>query len=137
MGTTKASKRPKLRWDQHKREVLCCLHRFFVRDKKQFEEIFSYLFRDHLQNRGIQGFVPFSTLNTQWCFMRNERDPVWCHVHIDTSFETGAEWKEIIETIKSAADILQLPLREVENEIDTTRERSLGADSGKSPVPVS
>ncbi|KAJ5788137.1 hypothetical protein N7457_003127 [Penicillium paradoxum] len=130
MESTKSPKRPTLRWDQYKREVLCCLYRFFKHDKKQVEEIFSYIFREHLNERGIRGFVPFSTLNTQWSWMKHERNPVWCHVHIDTAFDNHADWKEIITKIKSTAKILRFHLREkMEDSIDTTHDSSSSAKS--------
>ncbi|KAI3272271.1 hypothetical protein CBS147309_4818 [Penicillium roqueforti] len=112
MEPTKFPKRPTVRWDPYKRQVLCCLYRFFTCNKKQTAEIFSYMFRSHLKQRGIQGFVPFATLNTQWIWMRNKRDPVWLRVHINTAFETSGEWGEIITKIKSAAKTLRFELHE-------------------------
>ncbi|KGO64980.1 hypothetical protein PITC_041990 [Penicillium italicum] len=82
MKPTKLPKRPTLRWDQHKRQ------------------------------RGIQGFVPFATLNTQWVWMKNRRDPVWSHVHLNTAFETDGEWKVVITKIKSTAETLRFEICE-------------------------
>ncbi|KAJ5207222.1 hypothetical protein N7491_002148 [Penicillium cf. griseofulvum] len=129
MKPTKSSKRPTVRWDQYKRQVLCCLYRFFICDKKETEEIFSYVFRGHLDERGIQGFVPFATLKTQWTWMKNKQDPVWCHVHINTPSATDPEWKEIISKIKSAAKTLRFQLREkTEDDTNTSHWSSLGSD---------
>ena len=125
MESHKPPKRPTLRWDQYKRQVLCCLFRFFVCDKKQFQEIFSYIFRDHLNERGIHGFISFQTLNTQWVWMRNSGNLDWFHVHIGTAFETNRDWREIISKVNSAAETLRFHLREktVDN-IDTSRWKS-------------
>ncbi|KAJ5503057.1 hypothetical protein N7463_005931 [Penicillium fimorum] len=129
MKSTKFPKRSTLRWDQYKRQVLCCLYRFFMCDKKETEEIFSYMFRGHLNERGIRGFVPFATLNTQWVSMKNKRDPVWSHVHLNTAFETDGEWKEIVTKIKSAAKTLRFQLREkMEDDTNISRRSSLGSD---------
>ncbi|KAJ5365067.1 hypothetical protein N7517_007953 [Penicillium concentricum] len=135
MESTKFPKRPTLRWDQYKRQVLCCLYRFFMCDKKETEEIFSYMFRGHLNERGIQGFVPFATLNTQWVWMKNIRDPVWSHVHLNTAFETDGKWKEILTKIKFAAETLRFQLREkTEDDTTTSHWSSLGPDSERSVV---
>ncbi|KAJ6180263.1 hypothetical protein N7519_010724 [Penicillium mononematosum] len=133
MKSTKVPKRPTLHWNKYRRQVLCCLYRFFVCSKKQTEEIFSYMFRSHLNDRGIQGFVPFTTLNTQWVWMKTRRDPVWSHVHTSTSFDTDGEWKEIIARIKSAAKILRFELHEkTEDDINISRSSSVGSDDERS-----
>ncbi|KAJ5824460.1 hypothetical protein N7447_006800 [Penicillium robsamsonii] len=133
MKSTKFPKRPTLRWDQYKRQVLCCLYRFFMCDKKETEEIFSYMFRGHLNERGIRGFVPFATLNTQWVWMKNKRDPVWSHVHLNTAFETDGEWKGVVTKIKSAAKTLRFQLREkTEDDTNISPRSSLGSDGDRS-----
>lgn len=138
MGTTKFPKRPTLRWDQHKRLVLCCLYRFFVCSKKETEEIFSYMFRSHLNERGIQGFIPFATLHTQWVWMKKRRDPVWSQVHMNTTFEANGEWKEIVTKIKSAAKTLQFELREkMEDDTITSCQSSLGSEDERNTTSVS
>jgi hypothetical protein len=91
-------------------------------------EIFSYMFRSHLKERGITGFVPFATLHTQWSWMRNSGDVVWYHVHMDTEFRTDAEWSDIVEKIRVAADILRFCLHEkTQDNIDTSLWRSRGS----------
>lgn len=138
METTKFPKRPTLRWDRHKRLVLCCLCRFFICNKKETEEIFSYMFRSHLNERGIQGFVPFATLNTQWFWMKKKRDPVWSHVHINTVFEADDEWKEIITKIKSAAKTLRFELREkMGDDTNTLCQSSSGSNDERNTTSVS
>ncbi|KAJ5838467.1 uncharacterized protein N7525_003655 [Penicillium rubens] len=132
MESTKVPKRPTLRWNKCRRQVLCCLFRFFVCSKKQTEEIFSYMFRSHLNDRGIQGFVPFATLNTQWVWMKTRRDPVWSHVHTSTVFDTDEEWKEIIARIKSAAKTLRFELLEKTEDTNISRSSSAGADDERS-----
>jgi hypothetical protein len=104
------------------RQALCCIYRFFRCDKKAKEEIFFFMFRDKLRNRGITRFVPDSTLHTQWIWMRNTGDFVWAHVHRDTEFNMDGQWKNIIQRIKSTAVTLRLPLPEKkEDDIDTTQ----------------
>lgn len=137
MESTKVPKRPTLRWNKCRRQVLCCLFRFFVCSKKQTEEIFSYMFRSHLNDRGIQGFVPFATLNTQWVWMKTRRDPVWSHVHTSTVFDTDEEWKEIIARIKSAAKTLRFELLEKTADTNISRSSSAGADDERSITLVS
>lgn len=138
METTKFPKRPTLRWDQHKRLVLCCLYRFFVCNKKETEEIFSYIFRGHLNERGIQGFIPFATLNTQWVWMKKKRDPVWSHVHMNTAFEADDEWKEIFTQIKSAAKTLRFEPRErMEDDTNASCQSPLGSDDERNITSVS
>lgn len=136
MKPPKPPKRSNLRWDQYKRQVLCCLFRFFVRNNKQIEQIFSHIFRAHLRGRGIRDFVPFRTLNTQWVWMRNTGSLDWSHVHIETAFETDGNWREILTTIKSAAHTLKLRLREktVDN-IDTSRWKSRDIFKNREQIP--
>lgn len=86
------------------------------------------MFRSHLNERGIQGFVPFATLNTQWVWMKKKRDPVWSHVHINTVFEADGEWKEIITKIRSAVKTLRFELREKMDDTNTSCQSSLGSD---------
>ena len=138
METTKFPRRPTMRWDPYKRQVLCCLYRFFACNKKQTEAIFSYIFRSHLNQRGIQGFIPFATLNTQWIWMRNKRDPVWFCVHINTAFDTGGEWKEIITKVKSAAKILRFELHEkMKDDTHTSRWGPLVSSAERNIASVS
>jgi hypothetical protein len=99
-------------------------------DKKETEEIFSYMFRGHLDERGIRSFVPFATLNTQWTWMKNKQDPVWSHVYINTLFATDREWKVIVSKTKSAATTSRFQLREkMEDDTNTSRWSSLGERS--------
>lgn len=120
----KPPRRPNIRWDTHKRQVLCCLYRFFYRDPKVWEEIFSHIFKSHLIERGIAGFVPFQTLNIQWFCMREHGDVVWHHAHIATEFRKDGEWKDIISSINSAARTLRLQIREKdEDSVDISRWR--------------
>lgn len=145
MEQPKRPRRPNIRWDTHMRQVLCCLFRFFVRENTKWEEIFSYIFRSHLHERHIDGFVPFATLNTQWVCMRDHGDPVWHHVHMATEFNKDGEWKGIIAEINSTAQILLLQIQEKDADcVDTSRWGSSALNSAartqrSSPlvVPVS
>jgi hypothetical protein len=122
MESRKPPKRPNLRWDKFKRQVLCCLFRFFVRSRKIFEEIFRYIFQKHLRERGISGFIPFQTMYAQWTWMRDTGHLDWSHVHMKTDFESSGYWREIIARIQSSAKALKLPLRaKTVDDIDTSR----------------
>lgn len=128
MEALKEPRRQKLVWDIHMRQVLCCLYRFFSCDKKQTMEIFSYIFRSHLKERGITGFVPFATLHAQWSWMRDSGDLVWYHVHKDTEFRTDAEWIDIVKKIRAAAKILRFRLHEkTQDDTDPSLWRSPGS----------
>lgn len=109
MKSERPPKRPKLKWDPFKRHLLCCLFRFFERDKKQIQEIFSHIVKDHLNQRGIQGLFPFTTLNAQWVWMKSTQHPDWIRVHGDTA---DGYWSEILADIRSTAKTLKLRLRE-------------------------
>jgi hypothetical protein len=93
-------------------------------------EIFSYIFRSHLKERGITGFVPFATLDTQWSWMRNSGDVVWYHVHMDTEFRTDREWTNILKKIRAAAEILRFRLHEkTQDDTDISLWRSPASDA--------
>jgi hypothetical protein len=121
MEPSKPPRRPTIRWNEYMRQVLCCLYRFYYRDNKTWEEIFSKMFRSHLDERGIHGFLPFTTMCTQWTWMRDHGNLVWHNVHIATSFTRDREWKDIVSKINSTAQQLRLQIREkTEDNVDTT-----------------
>lgn len=100
-------------------------------------EIFSYMLRSHLKERGITGFVPFATLDTQWRWMRDSGDLVWYHVHEATDFRTDAEWVDIVKKIRAAAEILRFRLHEkTQDDTDTSLWRSPGSDDAWATVYV-
>jgi hypothetical protein len=135
----KSPKRPNIRWDESMRQALCCLYRFFRYDKKQTAEIFFAMFRDVLKKRGINEFVPHPVLHTQWTSMRRDGDPIWSRVHRETEFNVEGEWKNVVQRIKSTADILLLPSREKkEDDIDTTQwgRRAIASGPTECPTPM-
>jgi hypothetical protein len=121
MRRAKPPRRPNIKWNDYMRQVLCCLYRFYFRENKIWEEIFSKIFRSHLNERGIYGFIPFSTLVTQWICMRDHGNLVWYDVHIATRFSRNGEWKGIISKIDSTAQQLWLQIRaKSEDNVDTS-----------------
>lgn len=96
------------------------------------------MFRSHLNERSIPGFIPFATLNAQWVWLKKKRDPVWSHVHMNTAFEANDEWKEIATQIKSAAKTLRFELRErMEDDTNTSCQNSLESDDERNTASVS
>lgn len=102
-----------MKWDNYRRQVLCCLYRFFTRDKDAFERIFSEIFRAHLQERGFGDTdVDFRRLDTQWAWMKTNNSFIWKYVHQLTEFRKDREWKEIVDLIRAKANELKMALKE-------------------------
>ncbi|KAJ5709342.1 hypothetical protein N7493_010676 [Penicillium malachiteum] len=113
-------KGPTIKWDFAKRQVLCCLFRFFDNERKKFPWIFAEIFGDELHKQGIypQDKVTTRVLYTQWTWMRRTEHPIWQHVHVRTKFRRE-EWKKTIAKIEASARRLGLSLREgIENNTD-------------------
>ena len=141
MKVPRSRRRPNIQWDTRKRQVLCCLFRFFCRDNKKWEEIFSHMFRSHLLERGITGFIPFTTLNIQWVNMREHGDSIWHRVHIATDFRKDGEWQDIISSIHSTAQLLHLQIQEKDSDsVDISRWRhpatALTMRNRQAPAPA-
>ncbi|KAJ6131404.1 hypothetical protein N7523_001864 [Penicillium sp. IBT 18751x] len=106
------SKSPKatVQWNDYRRQVLCCLYRFFEKARQNFQRIFSDIFRDHLFERGFPTCqVPYKTLQAQWNWMRSKDHPIWMFVHEDTE-SSNREWKDILRQIHDSARRLQISL---------------------------
>ncbi|CAG7923168.1 unnamed protein product [Penicillium olsonii] len=101
---------PKLRWSRQRRLVLCFLFDVFLCDRRQTEQIFSFLFRDHLNDQGILGLAPMSKLRAQRNWMKNTDNIVWLRFQ-NPEFENSNEAREIRTKIISAARALSLDLR--------------------------
>lgn len=113
MGYPTPSKKPTLQWDNYRRQVLCCLYRFFQLDKHSFASIFSEIFRDHLQERGFGGTdIAFRVLHAQWTWMRRNDSFIWNHVHHLTEFRKDRDWMEIVQLIRAKASELEMALEE-------------------------
>lgn len=105
---------PRVRWSLRNRTVLCCMFRFFRKDKDAFRRIFESLFADDLRN--FDHGLPYSTLNTQWAHLQRYGDPVWHRVHVCIAFPASGPWLSVLSSIKDRAFSLGLSL--VEKQVD-------------------
>ena len=106
--TRPCKKGPTIQWDCQKRQLLCCLYRFFVRDNSAFESIFSETFRNDLIDRGFgSGNPSYRVLHSQWIWMKSTGNPTWLHVHRDSDF---ADWSHVIAQIEATAIQQQIQL---------------------------
>lgn len=133
MAQNMTSKRPRIQWDTAKRQVLCCLYRFFSWEKQVLCRVFSEIFREHLLELGIKTDLSYPLLHTQWSGMRLESNPVWFHVHVDTEFRNDAEWKTRISEIKATASRLGVLLQEKAwDNIDKSKSQEFDCENDKS-----
>ncbi|KAJ5574383.1 uncharacterized protein N7459_008810 [Penicillium hispanicum] len=130
MGQSGTSKRPKIRWDCVKRQVLCCLYRFFVCDEGAFEQIFCEMFRDDLVKCGFGLDNPsYRVLHAQWTWLKRSGSPVWIHVHRETEFRPDADWSSIINSIEAMAWQLGISLvSKDKDDIDTSDLNNVNID---------
>lgn len=130
MGEYKSPKKPKFRWDDHRRQVLCCLYRFFSRDEDDFKRVFSEIFREHLVECGFEdGTIPYRVLYTQWMWMRRVEHPIWCQVHLESAFKSDGKCEDTIQVIKSTANWLGISLVERDHDpVDMSQHNSLISD---------
>ena len=95
---------PKVQWDCSKRQVLCCLYRFFHLNEEAFEQVFSEIFRRDLLERGFGNRGPsYRVLYAQWTWLRRTHSPIWLHVHRDTEFRLDTDWGPLLDRIQKAA----------------------------------
>ncbi|KAJ5289805.1 hydrolase [Penicillium atrosanguineum] len=130
-------KSPKMtfQWDDHRREVLCCLCRFFELARHDFQRIFSDIFRDHLLERGFPGNqMPYTRLYAQWTWMKRIDHPLWLFVHKETNFIENQEWKDILRQIRDSARRLRISLTEKEN--DATDEHKSESKISEDLLPI-
>lgn len=104
----------RVRWNLWNQTVLCCMFRFFHKDKEVFSRVFESLFSGDLQ--AFDHELPYGTLNTQWCDLRRHGDPVWQRVHICIAFPASGPWLQLLSSIKERAISLGFSL--VEKQID-------------------
>lgn len=110
-------------WNEYRRQVLCCLYRFFELARQDFQRIFSDIFRDHLFERGFPNSqLPYIRLYAQWTWMKGKDHPIWLFVHKETEFNKTGEWKDILSQIRDSARRLRISLTETEKDNDTTDE---------------
>lgn len=110
-------KKPKshVQWSTQSQTFLCCLFRFFRKDKDAFRRVFASLFADDLRNFNNHE-LPFSTLSTQWADMRRHGDPVWYETHVATPFPAAGLWLTVLECIKDTAARIGVSLVEKEED---------------------
>ncbi|KAJ5536263.1 hypothetical protein N7513_009449 [Penicillium frequentans] len=133
MAQNMTPKRSRIQWDTTKRQVLCCLYRFFSWEKQVLCRVFSEIFREHLLELGINTDLSYPLLHTQWSGMRLESNPVWFHVHVDTEFRNDAEWKTRISEIKATASRLGVYLQEKAwDNIDKSKSQNFDCENDKS-----
>lgn len=109
----------RVRWNLWNRTVLCCMFRFFQKDKEAFRRVFESLFPADLKSFDHE--LPYGTLNTQWCDLRRHGDPVWHRVHICIAFPASGPWPSVISCIKERASSLGFSLVEKQvDDIDTS-----------------
>ena len=114
----KSPKKITFQWDDYRRQVLCCLYRFYNCEHGDLQKIFSDIFKNHLLERGFpKGQISYRVLNAQWSWMKRNDNPAWMYVHKETAFRKDREWKDAIQQINHSAGKLQILL--VEKEYDT------------------
>lgn len=133
-----SQKKPTVKWDEFRRQVLCCLYRFFHEDGSAFERIFSEFFKEHLRNRGFSNeFIAYRALYAQWRWMKRTEHNDWKFVHLETEFRTDREWKHVILIIKAIASRLGIVLREKFTEEDNTNDEMTATDPEDSEILLS
>ncbi|KAL3446543.1 hypothetical protein BJX65DRAFT_116101 [Aspergillus insuetus] len=113
---------PRVRWTDDMRRVLCCLIKYYVRDRNAFLNIFYYLFQQELIEAGFKDgkVVGWSRLESQWVDMRKHGDHIWGDVHC-SGFDREP-WLPVLNKIEGAADALGLAMAEKEHDtIDSSR----------------
>ncbi|KAJ5919792.1 hypothetical protein N7454_009627 [Penicillium verhagenii] len=71
-------------------------------------------------------------LYAQWSWMRNDMNPIWFHVHVDTKFRLNCDWLSRTNDIKKAAQRLGINLQEKgADNIDTTRFKDFDINAQK------
>lgn len=104
--------RRQINWNNAYRTFLCCLFRFFRRDRDAFSEVFRSLFGLSFTNKEL-----YARLSTQWRDMRRKGDPIWHQVHVEVPFPPPeGPWLQMVSTIKETATASGVSL--VEKNID-------------------
>ncbi|KAL4761529.1 uncharacterized protein BDW70DRAFT_168005 [Aspergillus foveolatus] len=97
------TKPPRVRWSPEMRTFLCCLIKYFNKDRDAFQAIFNSRFKKELSDCGFSEKLPvkWSTLDSQWIDMKKKGNPIWGDVH-QSAFDAEA-WPSYIEEIKATA----------------------------------
>ncbi|KAL4743115.1 hypothetical protein BDV11DRAFT_202100 [Aspergillus similis] len=97
------TKPPRVRWSPEMRTFLCCLIKYFNKDRDAFQAIFNSRFKKELSECGFNERMPvrWSTLISQWVDMKKKGDPIWGDVY-QSAFDSEA-WLSYIEEIEATA----------------------------------
>ncbi|KAF5860246.1 hypothetical protein ETB97_001780 [Aspergillus alliaceus] len=111
---------PRNRWSTEQKLFLCCLYKFFRRDRRDFKVIFNHAFRRELIQCGFTEGVSTGPLEAMWSMMKRTDDPMWGHVRMSPFHDRGP-WFSMIERIKECAKALNITLIEKEaDDIETS-----------------
>jgi hypothetical protein len=113
---------PRVRWTDDMRRVLCCLMKYYVRDRNAFLNIFYSLFQQELIESGFKDgkVVGWSRLESQWVDMKKHGNHIWGDVHC-SGFDRES-WLPVLDKIEGTADALGLTMAEKEHDtIDSSR----------------
>lgn len=110
--------RRRINWNNSYRTFLCCLFRFFCRDRYAFSGVFRSLFGLNFTNKEL-----YTRLSTQWWDMRRKGDPIWHQVHVEIPFPPPeGPWSQIVSTIKETANAIGVYLVEKDtDDIDVSK----------------
>ncbi|KAJ0423981.1 hypothetical protein BJY00DRAFT_309796 [Aspergillus carlsbadensis] len=113
---------PRVKWTDDMRKVLCCLLKYYVRDKNAFLNIFYSCFQQELIDSGFTDgkVVGWSRLESQWVDMKKHGDYIWENVHC-LGFDREP-WLPVLDKIEGAATALGLTMTEKEHDtIDSSQ----------------
>lgn len=112
--------RPQNKWTTEQRLFLCCMVRYFKRDKQAFAKIFSTSFEAEIRQSGYYADIPWDTLHSQWDTMKRSGDYLWGAVHLSPFRQGGGygTWQPYIHRIQLIAWRLNIQLIE-KSEDDT------------------
>lgn len=112
---------PQIQWKRNKTHgiILCLLFRYFEKDNKAFERIFSAIFQNELWEYGFTSGVLFNRLNSQLVQMRKDEHAVWSDV-FETPFDKNGPWSGFLRLIQDTATSSGIELKEKEDVITTS-----------------
>ncbi|KAI9376714.1 hypothetical protein BJX61DRAFT_530713 [Aspergillus egyptiacus] len=95
-------------WSDDMRITLCCLFKYYLKDRSTFQAVFNAIFERDLIEYGFRDGrkVDANRIDTQWYDMRKKGDRLWRKVHL-SSFDTE-EWLPYLARIEETAASLNL-----------------------------
>lgn len=114
------TKPPRVKWSPEMRTFLCCLIKYFNKDRDAFQAIFNSRFYKELSECGFNEKLPvkWSTLDSQWIDMKKKGDLIWGDVH-QSAFDAEA-WLSYIEEIEATAISINKHIdRKAEDTVDS------------------